>query len=215
MTTSPTAVQPIPRGGMARLVGRRLTDWIPAVVVFVGTIALWEGLIRAFDVQEFLLPKPSAIASTFWNTRGQLWSQGWFTFQEALGGFLLGSAFAILVALFFARFRVLGTAFMPYAIAANAIPIIAFAPITNVWFSPLEKSSKISIAAVLCFFPARPRADGVVRRRAGADLQARPHSDGSAVYLHRTEGGDGAGHDRRRRRRIFRRGSERFRRADP
>ena len=153
MTTTPTAVQPVPRGGMAGLVGRRITDWIPAVVVFVGTIALWEGVIRIFDVQEFLLPKPSAIASTFWDTRGQLWSQGWFTFQEALGGFLLGSGFAILVALFFARFRVLGTAFMPYAIAANAIPIIAFAPITNVWFSPLEKSSKISIAAVLCFFP--------------------------------------------------------------
>ena len=42
---------------------------------------------------------------------------------------------------------------MPYAIAANAIPIIAFAPITNTWFSPLDKSSKISIVAVLCFFP--------------------------------------------------------------
>jgi NitT/TauT family transport system permease protein len=153
MTTSPTAVQPLPRGGMARLIGRRLTDWIPAAVVLVGTIALWEGLIRAFNVQEFLLPKPSAIASTFWNTRGQLWSQGWFTFQEALGGFVLGSGFAILVALALARWRVVGAAFMPYAIAASAVPIIAFAPITNVWFSPLDKSSKISIVAVLCFFP--------------------------------------------------------------
>ena len=42
---------------------------------------------------------------------------------------------------------------MPYAIAANAIPIIAFAPITNSWFNPLEKWSKMVIAAVLCFFP--------------------------------------------------------------
>jgi NitT/TauT family transport system permease protein len=153
MTTAPTAVQPIPRGGMARLVGRRLTDWIPAVIVLVGTIAVWEGVIRLFDVQEFLLPKPSAIASTFWDTRSSLWAAGWFTFQEALGGFVLGSGFAILVALALARWRTLGTAFMPYAIAANAIPIIAFAPITNTWFSPLDKSSKISIVAVLCFFP--------------------------------------------------------------
>jgi NitT/TauT family transport system permease protein len=152
MTTAPTGVQPVPRG-MARLVGRRITDWIPAVVVLVGTIALWEGLIRAFNVQEFLLPKPSAIATTFWNTRSELWSAGWFTFQEALGGFIIGSGFAILVALVFARWRVLGVAIMPFAIAANAIPIIAFAPITNTWFSPLDKSSKISIVAVLCFFP--------------------------------------------------------------
>jgi len=153
VSTAPTAVQPIPRGGLARLVGRSITDWIPAAVVLVGTIALWELAIRAFDVQEFLLPKPSAIGRTFWNTRGDLWAAGWFTFQEALWGFVLGSGFAILFALVLARWRVLGSAFMPYAIAANAIPIIAFAPITNTWFSPLEKSSKISIVAVLCFFP--------------------------------------------------------------
>ena len=47
-----------------------------------------------------------------------------------------------------------GTALLPYAVAANAIPIIAFAPITNQWFGGgLTKSSKIAIAAVLCFFP--------------------------------------------------------------
>ena len=150
---APIAVQPVPRGGMARLVGRRLTDWLPAAVVLVGAIGLWEGLIRALNVQAFLLPKPSSIATTFWDTRSELWSAGWFTFQEALGGFVLGSGLAIAVALLLARWRILGTALMPYAIAANAIPIIAFAPITNTWFSPLNKSSKITIAAVLCFFP--------------------------------------------------------------
>jgi NitT/TauT family transport system permease protein len=153
MTTTPTAVQPIPRGGLARLVGRRVTDWIPAAVVLVGIVGLWEGLIRALDVQAFLLPKPSAIATTFWDTRHELWAAGWFTFQEALGGFALGSGLAIVTALVLARWRVLGTALLPFAIAANAIPIIAFAPITNTWFSPLNKSSKIVIAAVLCFFP--------------------------------------------------------------
>jgi NitT/TauT family transport system permease protein len=42
---------------------------------------------------------------------------------------------------------------MPYLIAANAVPIIAFAPITNAWFGLLSPWSKIVIAAVLCFFP--------------------------------------------------------------
>ena len=42
---------------------------------------------------------------------------------------------------------------MPYAIAANAIPIIAFAPITNQWFGLLNPLSKMVIAAILCFFP--------------------------------------------------------------
>jgi NitT/TauT family transport system permease protein len=42
---------------------------------------------------------------------------------------------------------------MPYMIAANAVPIVAFAPITNAWFGTLSPWSKIVIAAVLCFFP--------------------------------------------------------------
>ena len=56
-------------------------------------------------------------------------------------------------ALVLARWRPLGNALMPYMIAANAIPIIAFAPITNAWFGTLSPWSKIVIAAVLCFFP--------------------------------------------------------------
>jgi NitT/TauT family transport system permease protein len=150
---TPVAVQAVPRGGMSRLVGRRIVDWLPALVVLVLALGAWEGLIRAFHVQQFLLPTPSSIARAFWQDRGELWHAGWWTFQEALGGFALGSAVAVLVALVLARWRRFGAGLMPYAIAANAIPIIAFAPITNTWFSPLNKSSKITIAAVLCFFP--------------------------------------------------------------
>jgi NitT/TauT family transport system permease protein len=135
-------------------VGRRVVDWLPALIVFVGIIALWQGLIVWTHAQQFLLPKPTSIGSAFWTDRHELWSAGWYTFQEALGGFVLGSGIAILVALVLARWRPLGTALLPYAVAANAIPIIAFAPITNQWFGGgLTKSSKIAIAAVLCFFP--------------------------------------------------------------
>jgi NitT/TauT family transport system permease protein len=116
-------------------------------------ILAWQGLVAAFHVQEFLLPKPTVIASTFWDERGMLWDAGIYTFKEALGGFALGSGLGILVALLFAAYAPLGTAFMPYAVAANAIPIIAFAPITNAWFGLLSPWSKITIAAVLCFFP--------------------------------------------------------------
>ena len=151
---APVAVQPVPRGGLGRLVGRRAIDWLPALLVLVGIIALWQGLIVWTHAQQFLLPRPTAIASAFWTDKHELWSAGWYTFQEALGGFVLGSGLAILLALVLARWRPLGTALLPYAVAANAIPIIAFAPITNQWFGGgLTKSSKIAIAAILCFFP--------------------------------------------------------------
>jgi len=147
-----TVVEPIP-SGFAREIGGRLRDWVPAIVVFLVGLALWQGLTTVFNVETFLLPKPTDIARAFWDDKGTLWDYGLYTFKEAAGGFALGSAFGILMALFLARFRALGSALLPFAIAANAIPIIAFAPITNNWFGLLNPFSKMAIAAVLCFFP--------------------------------------------------------------
>ena len=104
-------------------------------------------------MQTFLLPKPSDIATAFWDNRTELWHAGLYTLREAAGGFAIGSGLGIIAALVLARFRRVGAALMPFAIAANAVPIIAFAPITNNWFGLLNPISKMSIAAVLCFFP--------------------------------------------------------------
>ncbi|HXH82531.1 MAG TPA: ABC transporter permease [Candidatus Tectomicrobia bacterium] len=131
---------------------RRLREWGPALVVLALVLVGWQLAIEAFDIQRFLLPKPLDIADTFWSERGQLWSAGVYTFSEAVYGFLLGSGAAVAAALVLARWRRVGGALLPYFVAANAIPIIAFAPIANAWFG-IEKGSKIAIAAVLCFFP--------------------------------------------------------------
>jgi NitT/TauT family transport system permease protein len=152
VSQAPVAVQPLPRGTLARM-GRRVTDWAPAVVVFAAGIAAWEGLVRGLDVQRFLLPPLSDILATIREDPDTFITAGRITLVEALGGFAMGCTAAILAALALARWRPLGTAVMPYAIAANAVPIIAFAPITNNWFGAIDPESKMAIAAVICFFP--------------------------------------------------------------
>ena len=137
---------------MSSVVGRT-REWAPALVVFAAAIGLWWGAVAAFHVQQFLLPSPKAIVTSFWNERHTLWPAGWYTFKEALGGFAIGSGLGILAATIIGRFRLVGTALMPIAIAANAIPIIAFAPILNVWFDPLSPHSKMAVAGILCFLP--------------------------------------------------------------
>jgi NitT/TauT family transport system permease protein len=153
VSAGPTAVQPVPRGVFARRVGRGVRDWVPAVVVFLLGMAAWEFGVKALDVQNFLLPPLSDILETLWDDRTGLMDAAWFTFKEALGGYVLGCSAGIGVAMLLARFRSLAAAVMPYAIAANAIPIIAFAPITNNWFGLLSPASKMVIAGLLCFFP--------------------------------------------------------------
>ena len=51
-----SVVAPVPRGTLGGRVGRQLGDWVPAAVVLVLGILLWEGLVRVLDVQRFLLP---------------------------------------------------------------------------------------------------------------------------------------------------------------
>ena len=176
-----SVVAPVPRGTVGARMGRGAIDWIPAVLVLVLGILLWEGLVRALDVQRFLLPAPSAILDTLWEQRRLLWSAGIYTFSEALGGWMIGSTLGIISAIVLARFRGLGRALMPFAIAANAVPIIAFAPITNQWFGPLEKTSKMAIAAILVYFPVmvntlrgltsvRPQSIELMRSYAAGEL---------------------------------------------
>jgi NitT/TauT family transport system permease protein len=121
-------------------------------VLAVGVV-VWQWVLPLLGVERYLLPPLSDVLQAFWDFRDELLQGGWITFKEAVGGFLLGCSLAFLFALVLARWRPLGNALMPYMIAANAVPIVAFAPITNAWFGTLSPWSKVVIAAVLCFFP--------------------------------------------------------------
>jgi NitT/TauT family transport system permease protein len=131
----------------------RVRTWAPAIAVFAVGIVAWQWLLPWLGVERYLLPPLSDVLRAFRDEWSELLDAGWITFKEALGGFLLGCSVAYVLALVLARWRPLGNALMPYMIAANAVPIVAFAPITNAWFGTLSPWSKIVIAAVLCFFP--------------------------------------------------------------
>jgi NitT/TauT family transport system permease protein len=148
-----TTVAQQPAGASDRSIGRRFRDWMPVAVVFGLGLTAWQWILPWLGVERFLLPPLWDVMTAFWDARDELVRAGWITFQEALGGLVLGCSLAFFFALVLARWRPLGRALMPYMIAANAIPIVAFAPITNAWFGTLSPWSKIVIAAVLCFFP--------------------------------------------------------------
>lgn len=132
---------------------RRLREWAPAMVLFALGIVAWQVLVTVLGIQRFLLPKPTEIAAALRGQWSFLWGAGLATFGQALGGFAMGGSAAIVTALVLARWRRLGGALLPYAVAANAVPIIAFAPIFNQWFGLLNPVSKMAIAAVLVYFP--------------------------------------------------------------
>jgi NitT/TauT family transport system permease protein len=131
----------------------RLRYYLPAVIVFVGGIALWELMVRLLEVERFILPAPSGIAGALVANWDNLWRAGLNTLIEAVGGFFIGMTAGLLVAFLTARFALARGTLMPFAIAANSVPIIAFAPIMNNWFGTTSPVSKMMIVAVLVFFP--------------------------------------------------------------
>lgn len=135
------------------LVATQLRRAGPPVLVFVSALVLWEVLVTTLMVEDFLLPRPSLIAATFVEEFSVVWPAGLFTLREAAGGFVIGSVLGILIALATGRWATVGQAVTPFAIAVNSTPIVALAPIMNNWFGITDPLSKMSIVAIIVFFP--------------------------------------------------------------
>ena len=64
----------------------------PPIAVFFLVIALWELLVRAFNVQQFLLPAPTVITEAFSRTTTNIFNSAAYTIRSAVFGFGLGAA---------------------------------------------------------------------------------------------------------------------------
>lgn len=144
-----TAAIPRSRGRVERFARR----WGPAVLAFLFVAFLWEALTRLLDVKSFILPKPTEILGAFGETWDTVWGAGWNTLFESVGGLVMGTTAGVLVALATVRWEPVRDGLMPFAIAANAMPIIAVAPITNAMFGLASPVSKMAVTAVVVFLP--------------------------------------------------------------
>lgn len=152
----------------------------PPLLILILALSAWELAVHLFEVEAFLLPPPSAIAAELIQIRAApsapseavpftiplgaweiaagpklrpILQAGLYTFGEAMGGLFIGSCLGVLMAFLTAHWTTGRKAIMPFAIAANSMPIIAFAPIMNAWFGFDRPQSKIAIVAVMVFFP--------------------------------------------------------------
>jgi len=162
-----------PRRGRTWRAVRSARWYLPAVVVFVGGVVAWELLFSVLNFHSFLLPKPSAIVAALQAN----WSSGRFpllpsaiaTLQEAVLGLGIGTVAGVAVAFASARWVTARGILLPLAVAANAVPIIAFAPLLHNWFGLLNPLSKALMAAVLVFFPVMANVTrGLVQVEPGA-----------------------------------------------
>ncbi|HEY7470311.1 MAG TPA: ABC transporter permease [Acidimicrobiia bacterium] len=128
-------------------------QYLPALIAFLLVILTWEALTRLLAVETFVLPKPSEVMASFFETASVIWAAGMRTLLEAVGGFTIGVTLAVITSLAAARWVGFREGMLPFAIAANATPIVALAPIFNNWFSITSPVSKMAVVAVVVYFP--------------------------------------------------------------
>lgn len=137
-----------------KLVKNRYQRYSNVIVIFAGAGVLlaWEILARAFAVPAFVLPPPSVVGKTLIDSFAYLVHHCAATLLEALIGLVVATIIGLISGALIAISLIVRRVATPYLVAFQAVPIIAVAPVFVLWFG-IGLSSKVALAALLCYFP--------------------------------------------------------------
>nr|WP_106783048.1 ABC transporter permease [Lysinibacillus timonensis] len=113
-------------------ISKILIPLIAGIVFFI----LWEVQFfhTLFQLRTYQLPLPSVIVEAIRENFETLVNFMGYTFAEAFIGMLLGSFLGFIVALIATASPKWGKGGLTIVVALNAVPIVALAPIMNLWF---------------------------------------------------------------------------------
>ncbi|MBF8267233.1 MAG: transporter, permease protein [Dehalococcoidia bacterium] len=127
-------------------------QWGPPGVILLLALAAWEGAVRLFHVQRWLLPPPSSIGAELWESRSLLLRHTWVTLEEVLLGFALALVVGVALATAIAYSRIVERAAYPFVIASQTVPIVAIAPLLLIWIG-YGIWPKVMVVVLISFFP--------------------------------------------------------------
>ena len=133
-------------------IGQRLSAVLPALGLAAGVLVIWEAAVRLFNIPQFVIPAPSAIAVALFQQRAALATASKATAIEVLFGFVLAALVGVVVALAIVRFERFGKALYPLVVLFQTVPKVALAPIFILWFG-YDLAPKIVLIVVIAFFP--------------------------------------------------------------
>lgn len=119
--------------------GGRALAGVAGLIVFFG---LWELLVRGLHVRPFVLRAPSQALQEIGERPHFYWTQAMTTGREALVGFLIAVAIALVWGAAMAASRVLDAASTPVLVLIMVTPFATYAPSVVLWlgagWKPIE-----------------------------------------------------------------------------
>ena len=114
----------------------------------------WKLVTVAGGYPEYILPAPEVVAERGVRAIGSgvLWEHTAVTLLEVVLGFAAGAATAIVAGIALGKSVLIERVLSPYIVAAQAVPILALAPLLDIWFGG-GLLARVVICALIVFFP--------------------------------------------------------------
>lgn len=134
--------------------GRRVMRPLASIASLAAFLVAWKLLTIVTGTPGYILPPPEVVGERALRAIGSgvLWEHLWATLSEVVPGFALGALAAVAVGVALGKSVVIERVLSPYIVAAQAVPVLALAPLLDIWFGG-GLLARVLICALIVFFP--------------------------------------------------------------
>ena len=128
---------------------------IGASLASLGAFLLaWKLVTVVGDLPVYILPAPEVVVERALRAIGSgvLWEHTAVTLLEIVLGFTVGAVLAVATGIALGKSLLVERVLSPYIVAAQAVPILALAPLLDIWFGG-GLLARVAICALIVFFP--------------------------------------------------------------
>ncbi len=131
-----------------------MTRLAATLISLAAFLAAWKLVTVMAGTPDYILPAPEVVGERALRAirDGILWEHTAVTLSEILLGFALGAVSAIAVGIALGKSVVIERVLSPYIVAAQSVPILALAPLLDIWFGG-GLLARVLVCALIVFFP--------------------------------------------------------------
>jgi NitT/TauT family transport system permease protein len=132
--------------------------WLAMALLFAGFVGIWELVTRMGWVSPIILPSPAeTLADLVFVGRNLITGDYmlaalWTTAKTVFWGFLIATTIGFLLGVLVGETKFGERAVLPYLVAIDTMPKVAFAPLFIAWLG-FDIASKVALAAFIATFP--------------------------------------------------------------
>ena len=136
----------------------RIPRWVAMTFLFVLVVGIWDIVTRMGWVSAIILPTPAETLADLGFVGENLLSGGymlealWTTTRTVFYGFAIAVSIGFSLGVLVGETKFGERAVMPYLVAIDTMPKVAFAPLFIAWLG-FDIASKVALAAFIATFP--------------------------------------------------------------